>query len=116
MDTKDQEAIASASAPRNDIRIVTLDEPIQRGETMITEITLRRPYGPALRGISLSKLLNDAEYDVFEKLIPRISEPRIAPEDIASGNLCPSDLLQIIGEITNFFIPKEARDTISQTA
>lgn len=112
MNTQDKDQIAAASgqiAANTDIRTVTLDHPLKRGESEIKTVTLRRPFGPALRGLSLAKLVNEADHDAFAVLIPRISEPMISKTEIESGALVASDLLQIIGEITDFFIPKWAR-------
>lgn len=115
MNTQDQEQITEASA-QDDVRVVTLDYPIKRGDGEIKEVTIRRPYGPALRGMSLSKLVNDADHDAFAALIPRITTPMISKLDIESGALTPSDLLQIISQVTDFFIPSWAREAKSPTA
>jgi hypothetical protein len=115
MNTQAQAEIAEASQ-LDEIRTVTLDYPIKRGEGVIAEVTIRRPYGSALKGLSLAKLVNEADHDAFAVLIPRITSPMIAKQDIDSGALAPSDLLQIIGQVTDFFIPKWARETNSPTA
>ena len=114
MNTQDKAEIENAST-QDDVRTVTLDYPIPRGETSITSVTIRRPYGSALQGLSISKLVNDADHDEFTKLIPRITQPMISKQDIAAGHLVISDFVQMIGEITSFFIPKWAQSTDAQT-
>jgi len=85
--------------------IVTLDEPLQRGEQAITEITLRKPSAGELRGVSLLEL---AQLDVsaLHKVLPRITTPTLTEHDIS--RLCPADLLAIGAEIAGFFARKDA--------
>lgn len=106
MNTDEQVAIA-ADAGRN-IRTITLDKPISRGGTAIETVTIRKPEGGALRGLSLA-LLGQADYDTLEKLIPRITSPVIHKEDISSGALDSADLMQISIEIMDFLCPAAAR-------
>jgi hypothetical protein len=115
MDSQTQAQIAEASAPREST-VVTLETPIKRGETAFSEVTIRKPFGPALRGLSIMRLLNEADHDAFATLIPRITSPQIANADIDSGALQLPDLIKIISEITYFFLPKGERERIdSQT-
>lgn len=114
METKDKDQIEQAS-DTDTIRTVTLDHPIKRGDTLVTTVTIRKPFGPALKGLSLAKLVNEADHDAYFQLIPRITEPRISPQDINSGALDPSDLLQIIMQVTDFFIPSKVRSQMPET-
>lgn len=116
MNTQDQALIVEASQQQN-TRNYTLQTPIKRGDTEFTNLTINRPFGPALRGMSLAKLINEGDHDSFVALIPRITSPQISKIDIDSGALDLGDLIKIIGEITYFFIPKSERVKIdaSQT-
>lgn len=111
--TKNKDEIAAASDNKN-VRHITLDEPIQRGDNAISSITVNRPFGPALRGLSISALMNEANYDEYVKLIPRITHPTITKADIDSGALHVSDMMQIMGAISYFFIPSSARAQIAE--
>lgn len=79
---------------------VLLEEPLQRGEETISEITLRKPKSGELRGVALMDL---AQLDVIalQKVLPRISIPTLTEQDVA--NLQPGDLLALGGEIAGFF-------------
>lgn len=85
---------------------VTLDTPIVRGETKIAIITLRKPHAGQLRGCSLASLLQ-MEVDPLIKVLPRITEPAITETEAAK--LDPADLLQLGAEVSNFLLPKRAK-------
>lgn len=116
MNSQDQDQIAQASAKR-DATTITLETPIKRGETEFNTVSIRKPFGPALRGMSISRLLNEADYDAYAALIPRITSPMITKQDIESGALDVADLVKMISEIGYFFMPKAERARIdaSQT-
>lgn len=86
--------------------IITLDEPIVRGETRITSIEIRKPNAGALRGVSLRALL-DFETDAIIKVLPRISEPPLIDKECAL--LDPADIVQAGAKIAGFLLPKSAR-------
>ena len=50
------------------------DEPIQRGDTSITEIQLRKPKAGELRGVSLVDVAN-LDVMALQKVLPRITQP-----------------------------------------
>ncbi len=83
---------------------VTLDQPVVRGKDSVKEITLRKPKSGELRGLSLSDLLN-LDVNAITTLLPRISSPMITKDEVPEMD--PADLVQIGGEISNFFIPKK---------
>jgi hypothetical protein len=115
MNTQEQAEIAQASVP-SESKLLTLDTPIKRGDTAFSQVTIRKPFGPALRGLSIMRLLNEADHDAFAVLIPRITSPQISKADIESGALELPDLIRMIAEITYFFLPKAERERIdSQT-
>ena len=98
------------TATVNDQNTVTLDEPIQRVQTIIKEITLRKPVSGELRGISLHAL---AELDVIalQKVLPRITAPALTEPEIA--RMAPSDLMQLGVKVAVFLLPKADRAVVS---
>ena len=98
------------TATVNDQNTVTLDEPIQRVQTIIKEITLRKPVFGELRGISLHAL---AELDVIalQKVLPRITAPALTEPEIA--RMAPSDLMQLGVKVAVFLLPKADRAVVS---
>ena len=94
------------------IKPITLEEPIKRGDTEITEIQIRKPKVGELRGVSLSQLM---QMDVSEltKIMPRITQPTLTAEEIQ--NMDPADLIQVAIEVAYFLLPK-ALKTESLTA
>jgi hypothetical protein len=89
---------------------VTLDTPIMRGELTIDVIEVRKPKSGALRGLSLSALLN-LDYGALETLLPRITTPILSKQDVAE--LDPSDLTQLGSEVMDFLLPKDAKAALS---
>lgn len=92
---------------------ITLETPIKRGETEITQLGLRKPDAGALRGVSLRGLL-DLQADEIIKVLPRISEPPII--DAEANRLDPADLLQAGAVIAGFLLPKRALEEAAQAA
>lgn len=86
-----------------DLQKITLESPIIRGETTITELGLRKPDSGALRGASLRGLL-DMEVDDIAKVLPRVSEPPLIPAEVS--RLDPADLMQAGMVIASFLLPK----------
>ncbi|HJW26441.1 MAG TPA: phage tail assembly protein [Rhodocyclaceae bacterium] len=84
---------------------ITLDQPIKRGDSEITSITLRKPLGGALRGTSTRRLL-EMEVDDLYIVLPRISEPPLNRADLA--NLDPADVLQLGAAVSGFLLTKAA--------
>jgi hypothetical protein len=82
---------------------IELDTPIERGESKITHVTLRKPNAGELRGLSIQSI---AEQDVntMIKLLPRISEPKLAEQEVAAMD--PADLTQLGIEVGAFLLPK----------
>lgn len=92
--------------PAIDDNCVSLDQPIKRGTTEITRITLRKPLSGELRGVLLIDLLN-MDVASLIKVIPRISSPGItAPE---AAGMDPADLLAIGSKIAGFLLQKSAK-------
>ncbi len=86
--------------------IVTLDEPIVRGENKITEIVLRKPDAGALRGVSLVDLAH-VNVSALHIVLPRITTPTLTPQEVA--RLDPADLMALGVEVAAFLVPKSDR-------
>lgn len=86
--------------------IITLDEPIQRGNTTITEVAIRKPKSGELRGVSLIDIGN-INVVALQQVLPRITSPTLTAQEV--GNLDPADLLQIGVEVASFLVRKADR-------
>lgn len=97
---------APAPATSPELVPVTLEEPIQRGDTTIDKITLRKPRSGELRGLTLQDLLT-SDVTTIIKLVPRISDPIL--NDVEAGQIGPADIAQIGGVIRGFFLTAAER-------
>lgn len=82
--------------------VIPLEKPLKRGETEITKITLHKPDSGALRGVSLRDII-DMNTDAIVVVVPRISDPKIAPQEMPK--IDPCDLLSLGAALANFFLP-----------
>ncbi|MBC3860474.1 phage tail assembly protein [Undibacterium jejuense] len=87
-------------------KTITLDEPLKRGDTLIKEVTLRKPKAGELRGVSLVDLGN-INVVALQQVLPRITTPILTAQDVA--NLDPADLLEIGAEVASFLVKKADR-------
>lgn len=85
-------------------KTVTLDQVIQRGETTITEIQLRKPKAGEMRGLNMADVLQ-MDVNALTKLLPRITTPILTEVEI--GNMDPADLLQLGSEVAGFLMRKK---------
>lgn len=88
------------------IKVVTLDEPIKRGETEIKELILRKPKSGELRGLTLLDLMQ-MDVKAVHKILPRISQPSLIEAEI--NQMDPADIAQCAIEIANFFLTREQK-------
>jgi hypothetical protein len=84
-------------------KTVRLDTPIARGNTVITEIVLRKPQSGALRGTRLQAIM-DMDVGAMMTVIPRISTPVLTSQEMAE--LDPADLTAMAVEVVTFLLPK----------
>jgi hypothetical protein len=91
----------------NLFQTITLSRPFKRGELVIDKITLREPSSGELRGLKLQDLIN-TETDAILKVIPRISEPVLTPDEC--NKLRAADLAEIGGTIRGFFMNSAERE------
>ena len=89
-------------------KIVVLETPIKRGEQEITSITVRKPQGGELRGVSLVNLLN-MDYGALEIVLPRITSPALTKQDVVT--IDPADLVQLATEVSGFLLTKQAKES-----
>lgn len=114
MKTPEKNEAAPVTAEKKPNRpVITLDTPIVRGSTEITEVTLRKPVSGELRGVTLTDLL---QMDVLalRKVLPRITTPTLNDHEI--GNMDPADLVQMATEVAGFLLPKSAKVDASLVA
>lgn len=107
------ETEATTVAKNPNLETITLDTPITRGSTQITEVTVRKPVSGELRGVTLTDLL---QMDVLalRKVLPRITSPSLTDHEL--GNLDPADLVQMGSAVTGFLLPKSAKVDASLVA
>ncbi|QDQ87647.1 phage tail assembly protein [Alcaligenaceae bacterium SJ-26] len=91
--------------------IVTLDAPIKRGETEITEIVIRKPNAGALRGLSLINVVN-MDVQTLIKLLPRVSTPTLTEPEVTLMD--PADLAAAGIEVASFLAQKKLRTDFQQ--
>lgn len=109
---KKDDATTPPALPTNpDIETVEFDNPIQRGDMVISEVNINKPKTGALRGLSLSDLLK-LDVETVIKLVPRVSTPPLTEPEVAS--LDPVDLLSISTAVVGFFASKQQREKARQ--
>lgn len=89
---------------------ITLDQPIQRGDSKITAVELRKPTSGELRGLNLTDLLQ-MDVTALHRVLPRISTPSLTEAEAAA--LDPADLLQFGSAVAGFLLPKAAKPAAS---
>ena len=87
--------------------VITLDEPIRRGEQTLTEVRLRKPKAGELRGTQLVNLLH-MDIAALEIVLPRITVPTLTKHEV--GQLDPADITQFGSELASFLLTKEKRE------
>jgi len=98
---------AQQEKPDNpNLKIINLDEPIKRGNTVIESIDIRKPSAGELRGVSL---MDVAQMDVLalRKVLPRITSPSLTDAEI--GNLSLSDIMQCGVIVAGFLLTKQQK-------
>ena len=100
-------APAAPAAPAHGAAPVTLECPITRGATTITQLHLRKPKAGALRGINLAELLQ-LRAEAVMVLLPRITEPPLLKHEVE--NMEPVDLIACATEVVNFLAPQATLD------
>ena len=94
---------AAPAAPAHGAATVTLEFPITRGATTITQLHLHKPKAGALRGINLAELLMLRAESVMV-LLPRITEPPLLKHEVE--NMEPVDRIACATEVVDFLVPQ----------
>jgi len=103
-------SVALETLHNPDVRVVTLDEPISRGEApRIETLTLRKPDAGSLRGVSLMALVQ-IDVQALSTVLPRICEPILTRAEIA--RLDPADLMAIGSTVASFFLSRADRTAL----
>lgn len=89
-----------------DVAIVELDEPVKRGQTAISTITIHRPRSGALRGVNLIDLAN-LNTTALMTVLPRITQPSLTKEEVSG--LDPADLTALGVEVAGFLAQKKVK-------
>jgi hypothetical protein len=84
---------------------ITLDTPIQRGETTITTVQVLKPNAGTLRGVGLAAVAN-ADVDALLMVLPRMTVPPLTREECARLEL--PDLVALAGQVVGFLSPNSA--------
>jgi hypothetical protein len=87
-----------------------LDNPIQRGDQQISSITLHKPKGGTLKGISIRAIM-DMECDTIQRLLPRISDPKLTAAE--ANNMEAEDIAMAGMRIAVFFLPKASEEEVT---
>ncbi|MDK7758354.1 phage tail assembly protein [Providencia rettgeri] len=82
---------------------VTLDEPITRGTTTVTEIVVRKPNSGALRGVRLAALM-EMDVDSAILVLPRVTAPALTKAELLM--MAPADMVNLTKELVLFLLPK----------
>lgn len=88
--------------------VVTLENPIKRGDTLIETVTLIKPNTGNLRGVSLAAVAN-SDVDAMIKVLPRVTVPALTEPEITRMELL--DMIAIAGKVIGFLTPKSPQAT-----
>lgn len=112
-DTKDtsKEEAAEAEKAKRKFTEVTLENPIVRGTTTISKVTLRKPKGGDMRGLTTRDLMNGDVNSVIA-LIPRISDPALIDKE--AEDLEAEDIAEFSGAISGFFMNAQERAAMNK--
>ncbi|MEY0979911.1 phage tail assembly protein [Providencia alcalifaciens] len=82
---------------------ITLDEPITRGTTTVSEIVVRKPNSGALRGVRLAALM-EMDVDSAILVLPRVTAPALTKAELLM--MAPADMVNLTKELVLFLLPK----------
>lgn len=85
---------------------ITLDEPIKRGETLITKVEVIKPNAGALRGVGLRDIL-DLDVNALIKVLPRVTTPTLTEAEVST--IDPADLTQLGSVVAGFLLSKSVK-------
>ncbi|MEY0536576.1 phage tail assembly protein [Providencia rettgeri] len=82
---------------------ITLDEPITRGATTVSEVVVRKPNSGALRGVRLAALM-EMDVDSAILVLPRVTAPALTKAELLM--MAPADMVNLTKELVLFLLPK----------
>ncbi|MDH2395603.1 phage tail assembly protein [Providencia rettgeri] len=82
---------------------ITLDEPITRGTTTVSEVVVRKPNSGALRGVRLAALM-EMDVDSAILVLPRVTAPALTKAELLM--MAPADMVNLTKELVLFLLPK----------
>lgn len=85
-------------------KTVTLIKPVQRGEATIASVILREPSAGDMRGLKLTEMMQ-MDVATMIRLIPRVSDPGLAPDEVAA--MGGADLMELSTTVIGFFFTEE---------
>lgn len=88
------------------IRIVILENPIQRGDQAISKIEIRKPNVGMLRNLSLQDVLK-WDINATNTVLSRVTSPTLNPTEL--NNMDVSDYTSLAVELTNFLVSAKAK-------
>ena len=86
--------------------VVTLENPLKRGDQVVSTIALMKPNAGTLRGVSLAAVAN-SEVDALIKVLPRMTSPSLTEQEVAALEL--PDLVALAGQVVGFLSPSSAQ-------
>ncbi len=93
-------------------KVITLDVPLKRGEQLIDTLSLRRPNTGALRGVSITDILQ-MQVNAVSVVLPRITTPTLTEADVRRLDI--ADLTECAISLAGFFLKKSEREEASAT-
>ncbi|MDQ7733744.1 phage tail assembly protein [Halomonas sp. SpR1] len=97
----------AATAPGVPTEVVELETPLQRGKTLVKEITVRKPMSGGMRGVSLVDIMN-LDVAALTKVMPRITTPALTEAELKTMDIV--DLVQLGTALNGFLTPKKFKD------
>jgi len=96
-----------ATAPGVPSEVVELETPLQRGKTLVSEITIRKPMAGGLRGVSVVDVMN-LDVAALSKVLPRITTPALTEGELKTMDIV--DLIQLGSALNGFLTPKKFKE------
>lgn len=89
----------------NKENVITLDNPVKRGEQVIEQVTLMKPT-PGRCAVSVWLRLQP-EVDALIKVLPRMTAPMLTEQEVAALEL--PDLVALAGKVVGFLSPNSVQ-------
>lgn len=80
-------------------KVITLTNPLVRGENKITEITVNKPTVPALKGLKMFDVLQ-MDVDALQVLLTRVTNPVLHKSDFSTMEV--ADFTELVAVAVGF--------------